>query len=176
MPGGVKRTMVHDIHLSMAICAAWTPRWQFHPGASPLAYARSGPPTASFVPHRCALRNSSAAGPSFERHGWRYAPEWTVQPLVPQHGLSSRLCRSTVGYGTANLSHCQSTGTCPTALFRGHWRGLRLFRECQSTAIAFPMVPGASCCVLQIIYDGLFPSTRRGCAEPKARIRRLSSA
>ena len=32
--------------------------------------------------HAPLLRNSSAAGPSFERHGWRYAPSADCQPLA----------------------------------------------------------------------------------------------
>ena len=68
------------------------------------------------------------------------------------------------GYSAANLSHCQSTGTCPTAQFSGHWRGLRLSSGGQSTAIAFLSTPGASCRVLGIIY---VPAKRNGRQAPQ---------
>ena len=87
--------------------------------------------TAGSTDTGCRHGQNSPCGTNIADDGWR---------------------KEQAGYSAANLSHCQSTGTCPTAQFSGHWRGLRLSSGGQSTAIAFLSTPGASCRVLGIIY------------------------
>ena len=99
--------------------------------------------TAGSTDTGCRHGQNSPCGTNIADDGWR---------------------KEQAGYSAANLSHCQSTGTCPTAQFSGHWRGLKLSSGGQSTAIAFLSTPGASCRVLGIIY---VPAKRNGRQAPQ---------